>query len=189
MLSWIRRSGSISILPFSLQQKPTGKIKLQFAPPGLLADGFGDLCRSSSVNAAHLSFHAQEQTIIHQIRIVDSIESSKHRAHQAHIQIRWCQSRPFRANREASMQNTAPTSPVQTSGNQALKSLPPRRSTKPDPVRPRSSSITRTSPKTEVACLVGQTILPSLTLYGLKHLFVGRLPKVDDRPPFSTVHS
>ena len=39
-------------------------------------------------------------------------------------------------------------------------------------------------PKTEFVCLVGQTILPSLTLLVVKHLFGGKLPKVDDRPPF-----
>jgi hypothetical protein len=56
----------------------------------------------------------------------------------------WCQSRPFRARREASMHKTAPTCPEHTSVTSLWN---PGRSSSQDPERPKSASIVLTSRK------------------------------------------
>src|SRR5437879_2033684 len=49
-----------------------GKTKLQFATPGLLAHRLQrSLSQQTQFERRHLSFHAQKQAVIHQIRIVD----------------------------------------------------------------------------------------------------------------------
>src|SRR6266508_2996497 len=58
--------------------------------------------------------------------------------------MRWCQSRPLRARREASMQKIAPIDPAHT---KATSFWNPGRSIVPDPDRPRSSSMMATDAK------------------------------------------
>ncbi len=61
-----------------------------------------------------------------------------------HISSKWCHSRPLRARREASKQNTAPTTPWQRCATSASK---PGRAEVPLAERPRSSSMVTTSRK------------------------------------------
>jgi len=116
MLSWIRRSGpSPSCRSRSSRSPREDKTAVRPAGP------FGGWLRAISAAAGSVQ---TPPSLLSCPRANDHSPDSDRRLHRnpattaptrPHIQIRWCQSRPFRANREASMQNTAPTSPVQTS--------------------------------------------------------------------------
>ena len=61
-----------------------GKRKLQFPTLGFLADRLQrSLSQQTQFKRRHLPFHAEKQTIIHEIRIVDSVEVHQHRGDQA----------------------------------------------------------------------------------------------------------
>src|SRR5207249_3348606 len=139
-----------------------------------------DLCRSKlSSNAAISPFNAEKQTMIHEIRIVESIEVHQHRAHQAAhpdqvmpVATVPRQSRSLDANHGADFAAADFSDQALESG--ALHQAGPRAS---QVVVDHHDLL-----KAELARLVGQAILPSLALLVLKHLLGGRLPKVNDRP-------
>src|SRR5579875_670091 len=162
-----------------------GKKKLQLAPASLLTNRLQrSLSQQTQFERRHLSFHAEKQTIIDEVRIVDSIEVHQHRACQAAqpdqvVPVAAVPRQPRRldAKHGAHFASTDLSDQALQSG--ALHQAGPRASLvfiDHEDVR-----------KAELACLVGQALLPSLALLILKHLFGGRLPKVNDRPPIQSL--
>src|ERR1700730_12139217 len=97
---------------------------------------------------------------------------------RAQRSIRWCQSRPLRARREASMQKTAPI------GNQLLEAWPLN--------EPRSGAakiVIDNDDRCEADCTrrFGERVLTPLALGILRDLPHGRLAHIDHRPPTEVV--
>src|SRR4051812_46303107 len=94
--------------------------------------------------------------------------------------MRWCQSRPLRARRDASRQYTAPTCPSHTAATSLWK---PGRAIRPEPERPRSSSMVITAAKPAALARSARAYcrrLPPLALQVAHDLRQGGLANVDE---------